>query len=421
MNTFLQLTRKYLHIFTGYFPFYFGSLILGFGAFWAYREIGNNQRDYILVLVGACALCLILLGFLSTILGAIYLKIYLARFPFTANISIMEGLRSQTGFRLRLPWWLPLVQCEWRWVEPDVKVELIDDLETTTFLRRGLWDSVMREFVLGDNFGICRIRFRQEVASSVGVEANPGKLQSPMLALGMQDGSDLSHPLGKPYGDKVDIRNYAPGDPVRYILWKIYARTGQLVVRKPEKALQPADRVLAYLISAKDDAAAAGAVTATISGQTLGRDWKLGTDGFPAAVQDREEAKNIIIKSAQASPGQAADLSAFIDDASDSLYQNLLVFAPPSQGNWIDRVIEQSRRINISVIIALDGIQGTRALGSWRRYLFSEEHNPYSCTADKEQLKPIVEKLQAAGIAVKVADRQSGAVIDSTLLYQVAS
>ena len=210
--------------------------------------MGENQYDYILIVVGASALFLIGVSLLATFLGTIYLKMYLFRFPHTANIEVMEGFKSQTGFRLRLPWWLPLVQCEWCWLQPDVKIDLNDGLETTTFPRRGSWDSVLRSFTLGDSFGICRVRFQQEVESAVRVEANPGMFSAPMLTVGMQDGADLSHPLGKPYGDKVDIRNYAPGDPVRYILWKIYARTGQLVVRKPEKALQPADRILAYLI-----------------------------------------------------------------------------------------------------------------------------------------------------------------------------
>ena len=122
-------------------------------------------------------------------------------------------------------------------------------------------------------------------------------------------------------------------------------------------------------------------------GQTLGRDWKLGADGFVSAVQDREEAKDVIIGSAHAKEGQASDLGAFIDDSSDSLFQNLLVFAPPSDGPWVQRVIDQSRRINISVIIALDGLSGTTAFGSWRRFLLSEEQNIYSCIAHKDALK----------------------------------
>ena len=58
----------------------------------------------------------------------------------------------------------------------------------------------------------------------------------------------------------------------------------------------------------------------------------MGADGFPKAVTDRGEAKDIIIGSARAAKGQGADLGAFIDDSSDSLFQNLLVFAPPSDG-----------------------------------------------------------------------------------------
>ena len=100
LREFLQSAQRFISWFTGYFPFYFGSILLGLGAFWAYQEIGSNQYDYILLVVGGTAIALMALGLISTILGTFYLRIYLTRYPYTANINVMEGFRSQTGFRL---------------------------------------------------------------------------------------------------------------------------------------------------------------------------------------------------------------------------------------------------------------------------------------------------------------------------------
>ena len=73
------------------------------------------------------------------------------------------------------------------------------------------------------------------------------------------------------------------------------------------------------------------------------------------------------------------------------------------------------------MIIGLDGLSGSAAFGSWRRFLLSEEGERYGCVASKASLGPILERLYAAGISVKIADRQSGAIIESTHLYRVAS
>ena len=108
-------------------------------------------------------------------------------------------------------------------------------------LRRGEWTEVRRQIFVGDAFGICEIRFPFEQEVRLTAIPNTKDLMEPKIT-GLQAGADVEHPMGLPQGDRLDIGNYAQGDPMRYILWKVYARTGELVVRTPERAYQPTKR-----------------------------------------------------------------------------------------------------------------------------------------------------------------------------------
>jgi hypothetical protein len=389
------------------------------GAYWSFSKIGVDELDYVLVVVGAVSLALVILGVLGTILGAVYVFFLLRTHKNEKDIRIVEGFSCQTGFSLVIPWWFPLVQCTWRWHNPKMPIEIKDAGERVVFPRRGHWLKVEREFWISDLFGICRIRFTHESNIDLLVEANTGKLEAPIFALGMQDGGDIAHPMGKPYGDRVDIRAYAPGDPVRYILWKIYARTGELVVRNPEKALQPAERILAYLISSNRDSASAGAAQATINAQGSRADWKFGADGSGSIVEDVQQATDLITRSADAKTNQGELLAEFIHGAHDERFQSLIVFGPPEEGEWIDRVIMQRTKINISVVIGIDGFLPTKRFARMNTFLFKEEERPYRCVLSHDSLIRILSRLQAANIRVQIADRNTGSLVSAEQLQRV--
>ena len=56
-----------------------------------------------------------------------------------------------------------------------------------------------------------------------------------LRSLNAEDG--LSNPSGKPEGDRMEIRRYVPGDSIRDVMWKVYAKTRQLNVRLAEKSV----------------------------------------------------------------------------------------------------------------------------------------------------------------------------------------
>ena len=48
-------------------------------------------------------------------------------------------------------------------------------------------------------------------------------------------------------GDNYDLKAYHPSDGLRKVVWKIYARTGELLARHPEKSMTPEGKVLLFV------------------------------------------------------------------------------------------------------------------------------------------------------------------------------
>ena len=59
----------------------------------------------------------------------------------------------------------------------------------------------------------------------------------PQSVSGVRDEGELIDPLGS--DDFFDIKTYRPGDPVRHILWRAYARSGQLMVKQYASFVEP--------------------------------------------------------------------------------------------------------------------------------------------------------------------------------------
>ena len=237
------------------------------------------------------------------------------------------------------------------------------------------------------------------------------------LSKGFNLGSDFSHPEGEAVGDRIDLRNYMPGDPVRYILWKVYARTGQLVVRQPERAFQPANRLSLFLISHPADVAAAGAAWYTIQNNLLGADWRFGVDGSEDFTCERDAALDEIIRSTSFKGVSGDGLLSFAQNVLREGAQRVLVFAPPVDGPWVEKVKAAKALVNVQVVIGIDGLEQSTVFSSWMHYVLEDKPKHSAATVDRKSLDALLNQLHQAGIETQLADRQSGQVM-SSLLYQ---
>ena len=139
---------------------------------------------------------------------------------------------------------------------------------------------IVRRFVITDNFGLARIRFQRRTLVDVKIlphrgEFKPGQFNAQQYVAGDQ----ISHPDGPPDGDRIEMRRYVPGDPIKLVLWKVFARTGQLLVRTPERAVNISQKTMLHLISCDGDEPAAGICRGWLEGNSVGIDLLFGSDG----------------------------------------------------------------------------------------------------------------------------------------------
>jgi hypothetical protein len=224
-------------------------------------------------------------------------------------------------------------------------------------------------------------------------------------------GEEHPHPMGLEDGDRVDLRRYAPGDPARFIHWKIFGRTRRLVVRVPERALAPAHRTAAYFVAGEDDEASAAAARAAIETGALGDDFRFGADGSPHPTALQSEAVKAVIRSAHHLGESAKGLEGFLAMVTREGPVSLLVFAPPRGGAWVARVadVARKRRMPVRVVVGVDGLAGGAPKPSlFARLVFRD---PAPAGTSRPELERLKRELAAARIEAWVVDRVTGRVL----------
>ena len=145
-------------------------------------------------------------------------------------------------------------------------------------------------------------------------------------------------------------------------MWKVYARTRQLMVRTPERAIAPSSQVAAYLVSAVADEPPSAAARVAVEMGLLGPDWIFGADGAAQPASDPDVAKRAIVEARRhrdQPTGQAAGLASFIEKSAQPDTAKLVVFVPGRPGPWLERVVEvaRARPDGASCVVVVDGIR----------------------------------------------------------------
>jgi hypothetical protein len=236
---------------------------------------------------------------------------------------------------------------------------------------------------------------------------------------GMSGGSDISHPLGPAEGDRYDMRRYSPGDSIRFVLWKIYAKTRDLLIRTPEQAIAPAKQTLAYLVASDSDEAAAGAARVAVDVGAFGTDWKFGADGCSDIAESRDHALEVLVKSAGASAEQSgAGLGGFLSHATKGGLGRAIVFVPSKPGPWLQRVIaaaggKPGQVGKVEFVVGTDGIDRAPKRSWLARLALGKRRDdptaPVARTTDAD-LASVVRTLGGARLNVLVVDRAAGQV-----------
>ncbi|MDD9933694.1 MAG: DUF58 domain-containing protein [Myxococcales bacterium] len=395
------------------FPWTPLGVVLTAAAYAALEWFAYAELDLVWLVVGYVGLGLTLLSPITVLAAAVWLKLRGPLDDAGEQFTLETGVARATGFRLPSLWYLPLVQIRWQWLTPPAARvtptrearALSERVEVTD---RGRFEHIERLLFVSDPFGISRVTMHMKQQRALEVLPRVGGLRNLPSLTSYASGDAVPHPMGLEDGDRLELSRYTPGDPARFIHWKVLGRTRKLMVRRPERALSVARRMAAFMVAGPDDDASAGAARLAIERRLLGQDWTFGTDLEPGGASDEGTALSMLVSSARGRARGGDGLSAFIAAVLARGPASLIVFAPPRPGPWLQRVVAVARGQRLRVVIAVDGVRTEDAPPWWRR-LLSFTGLPEG--ASGEELEDVVSALSRAGAEVAVIDRGSGRML----------
>ena len=397
-----------------FFPLTPLGLVVVAGTWFAWDIYANGQTDHVLraaVLMGLGLVCAAVLGMgLTTALVVWRLRRGEGRVDRRADV----GVPFETALRLPRTRWWPLVSLDVRWDgPPDCTVTLIDHPEGGARERvvaraRGRLAHLTRRITVRDIFGLSAlsIPLRAEANLRVQPAMAPGEMR---LALRHASAEGHAHPDGEPVGDLVEMRRYTAGDPLRMVLWKVYARTRRLLVRMPERAVTPQPSLVAWFVPGAGDEATASTARTFLESGALGADFVFGADGSPELLTQPSAAVEAIIDSAHHRDSGANGLGALRRLDAGQL-GNTLFFVPPRTGPWLDRLAAFARTLprKPTLVCAIDAALEPSRKG-WRRLVLDEA----PVDTDQPSLAEVLalhEALSAIG-AVRLFHRPTGQTV----------
>ena len=383
------------------------------------RVWGYGSLDLVVFALAVTGLALLAISLVVVGGAALYLRGERRSEPASWPARVEADRPVRTGLSLPALERLPLVALDWSVVEPAgvgcrVRGEAGRACEELTPSRRGIASRVRRRFRVGDAFGLARVAWeREEDATFVVLPATRG-LRRLLWLRALASGEGIPHPAGRPEGDRMEMRRYVPGDSVRHILWKAFARSRQLEVRTPERSVHQARRTLAYLVAGEGDEAAAAAARVALESRALGEAWLFGADGSDAPTDRLEEALRAIARSAAArrAAGESLHgLRGFLAAARADGAVHCVVFAPPGllDAGAALAALLRAGGSSATCVFAVDGLRERAAARPlWERLLFAE---PPAAGLPLAGLAARLERFASPGCAAVVVDRTTGRVV----------
>jgi hypothetical protein len=211
--------------------------------------------------------------------------------------------------------------------------------------------------------------------------------------------------MGLEDGDRLELARYTPGDPARFIHWKAFARTGKLLVRRPERAVAVARRCAAFYIAGPDDDASAATARLALERRLLGNEWVFGTDLDLGGTSQIAEALTQLVLTVRARALAGVGLPGFLAQVDKRGPASVIVFAPPEPGSWLDAVTRVASRRQLRVVIGVDGVVDAVRSSRWLGLFRSEA--PVSGVRN-EALEEVMHALGRARVPVTLLDRTTG-------------
>lgn len=377
--------------------------------------VGVGRRDVVLVTSGLAVGALGLLLLVPVVVATASIRRPRAGRPRTPLV-LESGVAQATGFALSLPRLLPLVEVGWSWEEPpgfgvDVERDRAGATERVRPSRRGLHLRVVRRLTVKDALGLTGVSLFRAEETEIRVLPSRGALDQRLLLEALAGGEEHADPRGEPAGDYVEMRQYAPGDSPRLILWKVYARTRKLLVRVPERAVTARPRTCAYLVAGDGDEAAAGLARLLVERDVLGAFWRFGADGSAGYASTLDDALDRVARSGGVPPGRPTGLAPFLAQAELDGFAACLVVVPARPGPWVEAVAAATRSpLRLRLLTAVDGVPGPRPAAARRleRLLVLPREDE---GVPPEALALLAARLAGVPLPLTAVDRSSGVLL----------
>lgn len=377
-----------------------------------------GHLDLVLYVIGITGIVLLVVTSAAVGGAALWLRRRLPDAGATVR-RIEAGSPIRTGWSVPGLQWVPLVKVRWEWLAPgdvEVRIRPFEKVlrEEIVARRRGWAGRLERRLTVEDPFGLARVAWVHVDSSEVTILPDRGRLRDMPVIQSTTAAEGIPHPSGAPEGDRMDIRRYAPGDSVRNILWKTFARTRQLNVRIPELSIERSQKTIAYLLAGPEDEAAAAAARVALESGALGDQWVFGADGTEGAAESLEPALLAIARSgsfvrrgARGGETPRSGLGAFLREVGNQGEVHCIVFAPAAAGAWTEDVLEASRQYPgaMTFVVGTDGVWRERPRPLWQRLLFVEDERR---GVSLDDLGALLRRLGAARCPSLVVDRASG-------------
>lgn len=182
--------------------------------------------------------------------------------------------------------------------------------ETLTFPHRGYWNTDHLNFSLQDGLGIGKTNWRAKYALQFKIVPQRVVYSDLPILSSCNRPGDRVPETSERLGDYYDLKTYHPSDGMRKIVWKIFAKSGNLVARHPEKAMNPEGQLVLFcLANSQEDFVCAAALGYSEMLQEIGIELLAGCEGMgkKSLAKDTEQFEELMTGSVWES--QTSDLT----------------------------------------------------------------------------------------------------------------
>jgi uncharacterized protein (DUF58 family) len=424
-----SLVYRAVHTAAGAFPLTLQGTLTLLVAALALREFAYGAMDLVVFALAICALAILVFSLFCTVISGVIIQrrvMKLLQQPAAKEIRLECGFPNESGFSLPALNYFPLIKLTWTVVFPDQLEARVRSEENGTLVeeiiprKRCLSDTVVRQFTVSDVLGFCRYSWRKTENRHCIALPQINTVRSLPILQSMTAEDGIPNPAGNPDGDRMEIRPYAPGDSVRDIMWKAFARNRQLNVRLAEKSVFHSQKTIAYLLSSSNDEAASAIARVALEQGALGEHWLFGADGTTGSTDSVHSALEAIARSRALAEPHAYGLDDFIQESTGGAAAHCIVFAAAEQADWLPLLQKSMQRFRgpFSLILATDGFSDLQAVPLWQRLLLKSPDSRQLATDTGIKRSDLLGLLTDMGHLVEstlIIERRSGHCFDRQL------